>query len=164
MPRGTQHVTVDPPPATRPAAGAAVSLDASPAGAATAAGHPAEPTLGELVAQASEHLSTLVRSEVELAKVELRSTVKNAGTGAGAFIGAAVVLVFALTFGFFALAEGLAAAGLYRWLAFLVVFAFQLLVVGALVFLGIRKIKRVRAPQRTIETSRETVAYLRHHG
>lgn len=119
--------------------------------------------MGQLVAQASEHLSTLVRSEIELAKLELRSTVKNAGTGAGMFIGALVVLVFSLTFGFLALAEGIAALGLDRWLAFLIVFAFQLLVVGALVFLGIKKIKRVKAPEKTIATSKETVAYLRKH-
>ncbi|MBE7187555.1 phage holin family protein [Jatrophihabitans endophyticus] len=123
----------------------------------------AEPSMGQLVAQASEHLSTLVRSEIELAKLELRSTVKNAGTGAGMFIGAVVVLFFSLTFGFIALAEGIAALGLDRWLAYLIVFVFQLLVVGALVFLGIKKIKRVRAPEKTIATSKETVAYLRKH-
>jgi uncharacterized membrane protein YqjE len=124
---------------------------------------PDEPSLGELVSQASAHLSTLVRSELELAKLELRSSVKNAGVGLGMFAAAGVVLVFSLTFGFFALAEGLAAAGLYRWLAFLVVFALLLVVVGLLAFVGIRQVKRVRAPRRTIETSKQTVAYLRDH-
>ncbi|WP_375481815.1 phage holin family protein [uncultured Jatrophihabitans sp.] len=132
-------------------------------GVTASAGSAAEPSMGELVAEASKHLSTLVHSEIELAKLELRSTVKNAGVGAGAFIGALVVLVFSLTFGFLALAEGIAALGLDRWLAFLIVFGFQLLVVGALVFVGIRKIKRVKAPERTISTGKETVAYLRKH-
>lgn len=122
-----------------------------------------DPSLGALVSQASEHLSTLVRAEVELAKLELRSSVKNAGVGVGMFGAAGVVLVFSLTFGFFALAEGLAAAGLYRWVAFLVVFGLLLLVVGVLAFLGVRKVKRIKAPQRTIETSRATVSYLREH-
>lgn len=128
-----------------------------PAGAET------EPSLGQLVSQASAHLSTLVHSELELAKLELKSSVRNAGVGAGMFAAAAVVLVFSLTFGFFALAEGLAAAGLYRWLAFLVVFALLLVVVGLLAFVGVKQVKRVRAPQRTIETSKQTVAYLRDH-
>lgn len=128
-----------------------------PAGAET------EPSLGQLVSQASAHLSTLVHSELELAKLELKSSVRNAGVGAGMFAAAAVVLVFSLTFGFFALAEGLAAAGLYRWLAFLVVFALLLVVVGLLAFIGVKQVKRVRAPQRTIETSKQTVAYLRDH-
>jgi cytochrome c biogenesis protein CcdA len=129
----------------------------------TATAATTEPSIGELVSQASEHLSMLVRAEVELAKLELRSSVKNAGVGAGMFAAAGVVLVFSLTFGFFALAEGLAAAGLYRWVAFLVVFGLLLIVVGVLAFLGVRKVKRVKAPQRTIETSRATVSYLREH-
>lgn len=127
------------------------------------AGAESEPSLGQLVSQASAHLSTLVHSELELAKLELKSSVRNAGVGAGMFAAAAVVLVFSLTFGFFALAEGLAAAGLYRWLAFLVVFALLLVVVGLLAFVGVKQVKRVRAPQRTIETSKQTVAYLRDH-
>jgi hypothetical protein len=32
-----------------------------------------------------------------------------------------------------------------------------------LAFLGVRKVKRIKAPQRTIETSRATVSYLREH-
>jgi hypothetical protein len=32
-----------------------------------------------------------------------------------------------------------------------------------LVFLGIKKVTRVRAPQRTIDTGRDTVAYLKSH-
>jgi hypothetical protein len=87
--------------------------------------------------------------------------VKNAGVGIGFFGAALVVLVFSLTFGFLALAEGLVAAGLWRWLAYLVVFALQLVVVGVSVFLGIRKVKRVRAPERTIATSKDTLAYLK---
>jgi hypothetical protein len=117
--------------------------------------------MGQLVSEASTQVSTLIRSEIELAKLELRSTVKNAGTGAGLFAAAAVILVFSLTFGFFALAEGIAAAGIWRWAAFLIVFGLQLLTVALCAFLGIRKVKRVRAPERTIRTTKETVDYLK---
>jgi len=123
----------------------------------------AEPSLGQLVSSATEAMSVLVRSEIEMAKLELRSTVKNAGTGAGMFIGALVVLVFSLTFGFIALAEGIIALGLDRWLGYLIVFGFLVLVVGALVFLGIKKVKAVRAPEKTIKTTKETVDYLKSH-
>jgi hypothetical protein len=121
----------------------------------------AEPSLGQLVSDASAALSTLIHSEIELAKLELRSSVKNAGTGAGLFAAAAVVLVFSLTFGFFALAEGIAAAGLDRWLAFLVVFGLQLVAVGLFVYIGVRKVKRIKAPERTLKTTRETVDFLK---
>ena len=44
-----------------------------------------EPTVGQLVANASKDLSNLVRSELELAKTELKKTAVAAGTGAGMF-------------------------------------------------------------------------------
>jgi uncharacterized membrane protein YqjE len=121
-----------------------------------------EPTIGELVQDVSTHLSTLVHGEIELAKSELTASVKNAGTGAGMFIGAAVIAVFALIFGFVALAEALIAIGLWRWLGYLIVFLLLIAVAGVLVLMGVRKVKRVRAPQRTIETTKDTVAFLKH--
>jgi hypothetical protein len=139
-------VTATPAPTSRPTVPPAV---------------PDEPSLGTLVSDVSTNVSALVRDEIALAKLELRSTVKNAGTGAGMFLGAAVIAVFSLVYGFQALAEGLAATGLYRWVAFLIVFGFQLVLAGGLVFLGIKKIKKVRAPEKTIKTTRETVDYLK---
>lgn len=120
-----------------------------------------EPSLGQLVSDASTQMSTLIRSEIELAKLELRSTVKNAGTGVGLFAAAAVILVFSLTFGFLALAEGLVSAGLWRWAAYLAVFGLQLLAVGLCGYLGVKKVRRVRAPEQTIKTTKETVDYLK---
>jgi hypothetical protein len=147
-----------PAPRPRPAEDAAPTVSAE---ASASPKHAAEPSVGQLVSEASAHLSTLVHSEIELAKLELRSSFKNAGSGAGLFAGAGAVLVFSLTFGFFALAEGLAAAGLDRWLAFLVVFGFQLVLVGVFALLGVKQVKRVRAPERTMTTTKETVDYLK---
>jgi len=87
--------------------------------------------------------------------------VKNAGVGVGFFGAALVLLVFSLTFGLIALAEGIAALGVYRWLSYLIVFLLLLLVVGVFALMGIRKVKRVKAPARTIATSKDTVAYLK---
>lgn len=123
--------------------------------------HAAEPTVGQLVSDASTHLSTIIRGEVELAKLELKSSVKNAGTGAFFFVTALVLLFFSLTFGLIALAEGLIAVGLWRWASYLIVFGFLIVLVGLLVLLGVRKVKRIKAPQRTIETGKDTVAYLK---
>jgi uncharacterized membrane protein YqjE len=122
---------------------------------------PDQPSIGQLVADASASFSTILRGEIELAKIELRSSVKNVGAGVGMFIAAAVLLVFSLTFGLIALAEGLVALHIWRWAAYLIVFGFLLLIIALLVFLGIRTVKRVRAPQRTISTSKDTVAYLK---
>ena len=122
-----------------------------------------DPSIGKLVHDASESLSTIIRGEIELAKLELRSTVKNAGVGVGLFAAAAVLLVFSLTFGLIALAEGLIALGLSRWLGYLVVFAILLALIGLFVYVGIKKVKKVKAPQQTIDTGKDTVAYLREH-
>ncbi|MCU1690427.1 MAG: uncharacterized protein JWN20_2355 [Jatrophihabitantaceae bacterium] len=121
-----------------------------------------QPSIGELAKDVSTHLSTLIHGEIELAKSEVTASVKNAGTGAGMFIAAAVVAAFSLTFGLIALAEGLIALGLWRWLGYLIVFLLLVLIAAALVFLGIKKVKKVKAPQRTIATTKDTVAFLKH--
>jgi hypothetical protein len=118
-------------------------------------------SIGSLVQEASKSFSTVLHGEIELAKLELRTSVKNAGAGAGFFGGAAVLIVFSLTFGFTALALGINAAGIWLWASFLIVFGFLLLLVALLGLLGVRSVKRVKAPERTIATGRETVAYLR---
>lgn len=123
-----------------------------------------EPSIGALVSDATTHLSTLVRAEVELAKAEVGTAAKNAGLGIGLFVGTLVLVVFASVFGFIALAEGLVAAGIWRWLAYLIVFVFLLLVAALFALVGLRFVKKIKAPKRTIETTKDTVAVLRHPG
>ena len=135
----------------------------APNGSVPGARHAADPSVGELVSEVSANFSTLLRGEIELAKLELKSAVKNAGTGVGFFGAALLLLGFSATFGLIALAEGLVAVGIWRWAAYLIVFGLLLLTVGLLVFGGVRKVKRVRAPERTIATSKDTVAYLKSH-
>ncbi|HJQ03742.1 MAG TPA: phage holin family protein [Jatrophihabitans sp.] len=122
---------------------------------------PEQPSIGTLVADASANFSKVLHGEIELAKLEITSSVKNAGTGAGMFGAAGVLLVFSLTFGLIALAEGLVTIGLWRWLAYLIVFGFLVLLASILILIGIRKVKRVKAPKQTIETTKSTVTALR---
>jgi uncharacterized membrane protein YqjE len=121
-----------------------------------------QPSIGQLVNDASSHLSTMLHGEIELAKLELRTSVKKGGTSVGFFVGAAVLLVFSLTFGLIALAEGLIALGIWPWAAFLIVFGLLLVVIGVFVFLGIRQIKRVKGPERSIAEGKQTMAMLKH--
>ncbi len=120
-----------------------------------------EEPIGELVAEVSKSLSTLLHSEIELAKLELKVSVKHAGVGIGFFGAALVLLVFSMTFAFIALAEGIHAMGVWRWLSYLIVFLLLALVAGLFVFMGVKKVKKVKAPERTIATSKDTVAYLK---
>jgi hypothetical protein len=121
-----------------------------------------EPSIGQLAADASAQLSTIIRGEVELAKLELTASIKKAGIGAAMFAAAGVILAYSLTFGLIALAEGIHSLGLWRWLSYLIVFGAMVVLALILVFIGIRLIKRVKSPQRTIATTKDTVAYLKH--
>jgi membrane protein implicated in regulation of membrane protease activity len=97
-------------------------------------------------------VSTLVRGEIELAKAEVGDSVKRAGIGLGFFGAAAAVLFFSGIFIFVALAEGLTALGLPRWLSYLLVWVLLVLIAGLAAFLGVRKLKKIKKPERTLET------------
>lgn len=121
-----------------------------------------ERSLGDLVALASKDISTLVRAEVELAKAEITADAKRAGIGGALFIGAALIGHLVVIVLSVALALGLHAAGLWDWLAFLVVGVFYLLVGALMVFVGIRKMKRLTGPRRTMRTVKGNIGMLRH--
>ncbi len=123
-----------------------------------------EPTIGQLVADASRDLSTLVRSEIELAKVELKKTATAAGTGAGLFGGAAFLGLLAIILLSIALAFALTALGLHPGWAFLIVAGVYLLIAGVLVLIGRAQLKKATGPQRAIETSKESVEALKAIG
>jgi hypothetical protein len=123
----------------------------------TAPVSPGDPTIGRLVTDASRDISNLISKEIELAKSELKVSIKNGGTGAGLFAAAAFLGVLAVIMLSIAIAylihwngDGLA----LQW-AFLIVFGFYLLVAGLLVFVGIRKVKKVRAPERAIAQGKQ---------
>lgn len=116
----------------------------------------AKQPIGALLGTASEHISTLVRGEVELAKAEIATSAKRGGIGAGMFGAAGVILLFSVVFLFIALAEGLVALGLPRWISYLIVWGFFVLLAGLLVVIGIRLLKKIKAPERTIETLKDS--------
>ena len=115
----------------------------------------AEPSIGELVKDATAQMSTLVRAEVELARAEITRDVKKGLTGSVFFIAALVVLFYSTFFFFFFLAE-LLDTWLWRWAAFLIVFGIMVVVTGALALFGYLKVRRIRGPQQTIESVKET--------
>jgi membrane protein implicated in regulation of membrane protease activity len=120
-----------------------------------------EATIGQLVATASRDLSSLVRSEIELARAELASGAKSAAAGGG-MIGAAGFLgLIAFILLSIAAAFGLVALGLHPGWAFLIVAGVYLVVAAILVLVGRAALKRVGGPQRTVRSTQQTVAYLK---
>ena len=114
-----------------------------------------EPSVGALAKSAMADVSTLIRGEVELAKVEIGKSAKKAGIGAGAFGAAGVVLAFSAFFFFIALAEFLTWLGLERWISYLIVWFLLVLLAGLAALVGRRFIKKIEKPERTLETLRD---------
>ena len=113
-----------------------------------------EPSIGELVKDATAQMSTLVRAEVELARAEITRDVKKGLTGSVFFISALVVLFYSTFFFFFFLAE-LLDTWLWRWVAFLIVFGIMVVATVVLALFGYLKVRRIRGPQQTIESVKE---------
>lgn len=119
----------------------------------TARPSPDDPTIGRLVADATRDISTLVSKEIELAKSELKVSVRAGGIGAGLLAGAAflavlgvIMLSFTLVYFIHWNGDGLS----LHW-AYLIVTGFWFLLVAILGLIGVRKLKQVRAPEKAIE-------------
>ena len=119
---------------------------------------PGEPTVGQLVAQASQEVSEIVRAELALAKAELATSAKNGALAGGMFAAAGFLGFYASILLTIAIGYGLVAARLAPWLAFLLVAVAFLLVAGLLALFGKSRIGRIKAPQRTIESTRRTLS------
>lgn len=113
-----------------------------------------EASVGRLVSNASEQISSLVRAEMELAKTELAASAKKGGIGAGLLSGAGVIAAYSSFFFFFFLAE-LLSVWLDRWAAFLIVFLIMLVLAGILALVGVKNVKKVKKPEKTIESVQE---------
>ena len=114
-----------------------------------------EPTIGKLVADASRDVSSLVRSEIALAKSELKVSVKAGGIGAALFAVAALLGVLAVIMLSVAIAYFIHMTGLDLAWCFLIVFVLYLLLAGILALVGVKKVKQVKAPERAIHQAQE---------
>jgi uncharacterized membrane protein YqjE len=119
---------------------------------------------GELVKDLSTQVSTLVRQELELAKVELTAKGKQAGIGAGMFGGAGLFGLYGVgalvTCAILALATAVAA-----WLAALIVAVVLLAVAGVMAMLGKSRTQRAvpPMPEQAVATVKEDVRFTKEH-
>jgi membrane protein len=103
------------------------------------------PSVSELVGQASEQVSRLVRDEMRLAASELAEKGKRAGIGAGLFGGAGLVAWFGVAALTTSAILGLSLV-LAPWLAALLVGAVLLLIAGAVSLAGRKQIAEATPP------------------
>lgn len=104
-------------------------------------------SIGGLVSQVLADVSALVRLELELARAELSEQAKDGATGFALFLVAAFLAFMAGLLASFAAVYGLAEV-MPLWAAFLVVAGVYLLVGALLVFVGVRRLKQLRGPER----------------
>ncbi|HEU0042252.1 MAG TPA: phage holin family protein [Jiangellaceae bacterium] len=120
-----------------------------------------EASIGELVAAIKDDVRGLVQGEIDLAKAELRDEARHAGLGGG-LIGVAVLLgLLAALLLSEALVYGVAALGLSRGWAYLVVGVFYLAMVGALGMIAKSRFALVKGPQRTKTNAQRAAQALR---
>lgn len=112
-------------------------------------------SIGDLVKNASTHASTLLRSEIELAKTEITEQVKKAVTGSVFFVVALVLATLSLL-PFVMMWAKLVSLWLgtktWDWAGHLVVFVVLLLLAGIFAMMGLSKVKKVQKPQRTMDS------------
>jgi uncharacterized membrane protein YqjE len=123
-----------------------------------------EKSLGELVAIATGSVSRLVKSELELAKLELKGDAKKAALGSTLFavagvIGGVVVILLSIAF-----AYGLVALGIWRWAAFLIVAGVYVLLAAVLILIGLWRMKKMSGAKRSRQSVKEDLAMLRRGG
>ena len=118
-------------------------------------------SLGELFSSLTTDLSQLVRSEMELARVEIREEASKAGRAAGMLAGGALAGYLALILLSFAAAWGLAEVVDAGW-AFLIVGLLVAAIAAVLAMSGRNKLRDVRpVPDQTVDTLKEDARWAR---
>ena len=124
-------------------------------------GQTPERTLGQLVADATHDVSTIVRSEIALAKAEITTEAKTAGKSAAMFGAAAFVGLLGLIFLFHTLVAVLD-IWLPEWAGYLITTGLLFAVAAVLALVGKKNIANINGkPERTIKNAQETVQALK---
>ncbi len=116
---------------------------------------PEEPTIGKLVVDAFDDFGTLLRHIIELAKSELKVSVRAGGIAIALFALAGFISLLAIIMVSIAIAFFIVMAGLDPAWAFLIVFGGYLLLAGLLAFVGYLRVRKVKAPERTLAQAHE---------
>jgi Putative Actinobacterial Holin-X, holin superfamily III len=118
-------------------------------------------SIGDLVSAAAKDISQLVRFELDLAKIELKSDVKRLAIGGALLIIGGFVACLVLFLLCFAFAYGLAALGIWLWAAFLIVAGTCVLVTALAALIGITLVRRMTGMSKTRSSVAEGVSMLR---
>lgn len=118
--------------------------------------------IGDLLGDLGRQVSTLVRREIDLARVEVTSSVGKMSRGAAmAGVGGAILYAGLLVL-LIAAVLGLVEAGVEPWLSAVIVAVVVLAIGGVVTAMGVNRIRETDlAPTETVETVRENVEYVK---
>ena len=121
--------------------------------------HGSDPTLGALVHDLTEQLSTLVRDEMRLAQAEMTQKGKKAGIGIGLFSGAGLMAFFGLA-ALIATAILVLALLVDAWVAALIVTIVLFAIAGVLALMGKKNVSQATPakPEEAMEGLKQDVA------
>jgi hypothetical protein len=123
---------------------------------------PAETSIGQLIGNISDDLSTLFRQEVELAKAEVRQEATKAGKAAGMLGAAGFAGYLAVLLLSFAVVYGLSNVMDAGWAALIVAVVWAI-VGGVLYVSGRNKLRSVDpVPRQTVDTIKEDAHWLKN--
>lgn len=126
--------------------------------------HQTDASMGELVSRLSQEMSSLVRGEFDLARLELTEKAKHTGKGAGAFGAAGLAALYGLG-ALTATAILALALVMDAWLAALLVGVVLLAIAGCIALFGKKQVSEgaPMKPERATENLRRDVEAVRHH-
>lgn len=119
-------------------------------------------SVGELLSEVTDDLSTLMRQQIDLAKAEIKEEAVKAGKGAGMLGGAAFAGYMVLIVGTFAAVFGIAALLGLGWAA-LIMTGVWAVIAAVLGLRGRTQLRNVSPkPDRTVQTLKEDAEWARH--
>lgn len=98
-------------------------------------------TIGELVSELTRNLSTLIRGEIALVRLEIRNAIASIGLVVGMFVVAALLAFCGYIF-FLMMLRSLFVQLLGQWIGELVVMLILFLTAGGIGFAGLKKLDR----------------------
>jgi uncharacterized membrane protein YqjE len=119
-------------------------------------------SLGTIIKELTEDITTLFRGEIALLKLEVKDTVAKLGGGIGLFAGALFVALFGLAFLFVTIMLVLVRLGVPAWLSALIVTIVLLATAAVLALMGKKKFAAVEfVPTKSIESIKADVEAIR---
>jgi hypothetical protein len=118
-------------------------------------------SIGDLVSVAARDISQLVRYEMDLAKVELKSDVKRLAIGGALLAIGGFVACLVLVLLCFAFAYGLNTLGIWLWASFLIAAGTCVLLTALAVLIGITMVRRMNGMSKTRRSLADGISVLR---